>query len=231
MTETLTEKGRTKHKLTHELAETKNQHLERTQEGPTKLPGQLGQASDDDTAARGLHAPKNTRGCNGAWWRMGALMAARLVGVWSRFQGDPNPGLMRRQLDGTSQCCLLKQAKQEIKASMFHAFDPPPSRVFALRVLELKEQGVSEEQAMAIADMEYVTEKKAKKKAYTRLKEIARLQGKRLPQNPYPSAIKEIQAEERKYVRDRFFNPKILEIVEKQKAEAAAERLSRGGDW
>ncbi|RDX89362.1 hypothetical protein CR513_28920 [Mucuna pruriens] len=112
----------------------------------------------------------------------------------------------------------------------FRAFDPPPSRVFALRVLELKEQGVSEEQAMAIADMEYLTEKKAKKKAYIRLKEIARLQGKRLPPNPYPSAIKEIQAEERKYVRDRFFNPKILEIVKQQKAESM-ERFSGGGDW
>ncbi|KAK7316192.1 hypothetical protein VNO77_35012 [Canavalia gladiata] len=111
----------------------------------------------------------------------------------------------------------------------FCAFDPPPSRVFALRVLELKEQGVSEEQAMATADMEYLTEKRAKKKAYTRLKEIARLQGKRLPPNPYPSPIKEIQAEERKYVRDRFYNPKILEIVKQQKAEAS-ERFG-GGDW
>jgi len=26
---------------------------------------------------------------------------------------------MRRQLDGTLQCCLLKQAKQEIEASMY----------------------------------------------------------------------------------------------------------------
>ncbi|TKY46525.1 hypothetical protein E2542_SST28568 [Spatholobus suberectus] len=48
--------------------------------------------------------------------------------------------------------------------------------------------------------MEYLTEKRAKKKAYTHLKEIACLQGKRLPPNPYPSPVKEIQAEERKYV-------------------------------
>ncbi|XP_061366341.1 uncharacterized protein LOC133309573 [Gastrolobium bilobum] len=109
------------------------------------------------------------------------------------------------------------------------AFDPPPSRIYGLRVLELKEQGVSEEQAMAVADMEYVAEKKAKKKAYARLKQIARLQGKRLPPNPYPSPIKEIQAEERKYVRDRFFNPKILELVKQRKAESM-ERF-RGGDW
>jgi len=80
--------------------------------------------------------------------------------------------------------------------------------------------------------MEYLTEKKAKKKAYSRLKEIARIQGKRPPPNPYPSAIKEIQAEERKYVRDRFFNPKMLEIVKQQKAEAMERFNARaGGDW
>ena len=74
--------------------------------------------------------------------------------------------------------------------------------------------------------MEYLAEKKEKKKAYARLKQIARLQGKRLPPNPYPSPIKEIQAEERKYVRDRFFNPKIREIAERQKAES----MQRFGD-
>lgn len=117
-------------------------------------------------------------------------------------------------------------------AIKFNAIDPPPSRIFGLRVLELKEHGVSEERAMAIADMEYLSEKKAKKKAYIRLKEIARLQGKRLPPNPYPCVIKEIQAEERKYVRDRFFNPKILEIVKQQKAEAMERFSGRGGgDW
>ncbi|CAL9752940.1 unnamed protein product [Musa acuminata subsp. burmannicoides] len=102
-------------------------------------------------------------------------------------------------------------------------FDPPPARVFALRVLVLKGQGVSEEEAMAVADMEYRAEKKAKKKAYSELKQVARLQGKKPPPNPYPSAIKEIQAEEKKFVRDRFFNPKILEIVQKMKAEKVAE--------
>jgi len=48
--------------------------------------------------------------------------------------------------------------------------------------------------------MEYRTQKKAKKKAYKELKEIARSEGKKPPPNPYPSAIKEIQAEEKKYV-------------------------------
>ncbi|KAM3265526.1 hypothetical protein P3L10_002520 [Capsicum annuum] len=111
-------------------------------------------------------------------------------------------------------------------------FDPPPARVFGWRVLELKEQGVREEEAMAVADMEYRAEKKGKKKAYSRLKKIARLQGRKPPPNPYPSAIKEIQAEERLFVRDRFYNRDILKIVEKLKEERQAElqdRRSGGG--
>ncbi|CAK9313884.1 unnamed protein product [Citrullus colocynthis] len=35
----------------------------------------------------------------------------------------------------------------------FCSFDPPPAQIFGLRVLELKEQGVSEEQAMAVANV------------------------------------------------------------------------------
>lgn len=35
----------------------------------------------------------------------------------------------------------------------FHSFDPPPGRVFGQRVLELKEQGVSEEEAITVADV------------------------------------------------------------------------------
>lgn len=75
--------------------------------------------------------------------------------------------------------------------------------------------------------MEYRSEKKAKRKAYARLKQIARIQGKKPPPNPYPSAVKEIQAEERKYVLDRFFNPKIKEIVQQLKDERS-ERLAGG---
>ncbi|KAL0341684.1 UNVERIFIED_CONTAM: hypothetical protein Scaly_1831000 [Sesamum calycinum] len=110
-------------------------------------------------------------------------------------------------------------------------FDPPAARVFAWRVLELKEQGVSEEEAMAVADMEYRAERKAKKKAYARLKQIARLQGKRPPPNPYPSAIKEIQAEERKFVHDRFNNPQTLQIVNKLRQDRAAEMMDRRGGF
>ncbi|KAL9325160.1 hypothetical protein ACSQ67_005805 [Phaseolus vulgaris] len=121
---------------------------------------------------------------------------------------------------------------EDVYVKKFYKKYPESKSDDAIKVLELKEHGVSEERAMAIADMEYLSEKKAKKKAYIRLKEIARLQGKRLPPNPYPCVIKEIQAEERKYVRDRFFNPKILEIVKQQKAEAMERFSGRGGgDW
>ncbi|XP_030461985.1 uncharacterized protein LOC115682002 [Syzygium oleosum] len=108
-------------------------------------------------------------------------------------------------------------------------FDPPPARVFGHRVLELKENGVSEEAAMGMADMEYRLEKKAKKAAYARLKQIAKLQGKRPPPNPFKSAIQEIQAEERKYVHDRFHNPEIRKIIQKMKEEKAAEAQYRMG--
>ncbi|CAL9779562.1 unnamed protein product, partial [Musa acuminata subsp. burmannicoides] len=90
----------------------------------------------------------------------------------------------------------IKRFFKKYPDSLYHdaikisGFDPPPARVFAWRVLELKEQGVGEEEAMAVADMEYRAEKKAKKKAYSELKQIARLQGKKPPPNPYPSAIK-----------------------------------------
>ncbi|XXG45269.1 hypothetical protein AAC387_Pa02g0395 [Persea americana] len=114
-------------------------------------------------------------------------------------------------------------------AIRFSGYDPPPARVFGWRVLELKEQGVSEEEAIAVADMEYRAEKKVKKNAFVRLKQIARLQGKKPPPNPYPSPIKEIQAEERKYVHERFTNPKILEIVKKMKEEKAVEMQERWG--
>ncbi|CAD6269965.1 unnamed protein product [Miscanthus lutarioriparius] len=116
------------------------------------------------------------------------------------------------------------------KVKRISGFDPPPARVFAWRVLELKEQGVREDDAMAVADMEYRTQKKAKKKAYKELKEIARSEGKKPPPNPYPSAIKEIQAEEKKYVMDRLFNPKVIEIANKMKEERDKLRQDRAAD-
>ncbi|KAJ0965909.1 hypothetical protein J5N97_027047 [Dioscorea zingiberensis] len=88
------------------------------------------------------------------------------------------------------------------------SFDPPPARVFAWRVLELREHGVSEEEAMALADMEYQAEKKAKKKAYTELKQISRLQGKRPPPNPHPKVPSKRSKPRRKICSvDRFLQP------------------------
>lgn len=72
-------------------------------------------------------------------------------------------------------------------------------------------------------------EKKQKKEAYRRLKQISRLQGKRPPPDPYSSAIKEIQAEEKKFVRERFTNPKILDIVKRMKEEKLAQMQERRG--
>ncbi|KAH9709635.1 Arabinanase/levansucrase/invertase [Citrus sinensis] len=112
-------------------------------------------------------------------------------------------------------------------AQRINGFEPVPARLFAQRVLEFKEQGVNEEEAMQVADMEYRAEKKMKKNAYSRLKEIAHLLGKSPPPNPYPSAIKKIQAKERKYVRDRFYNPSIVKMVQVMKEERAAEAQDR----
>ncbi|KAH9606805.1 hypothetical protein KSS87_001115 [Heliosperma pusillum] len=109
-------------------------------------------------------------------------------------------------------------------------FNPVPARIFASRVLELKEQGVREEEAMAVADMEYRAERKAKKQAYTRFKQISRVLDTKVPNcNPYPSAVKEIQAEERPYVRERFFDPQILDMVRKIKEEKYTEMHERFG--
>ncbi|WJX43933.1 hypothetical protein P8452_30973 [Trifolium repens] len=150
---------------------------------------------------------------------------AKAEPVWLKAMEQAPPATFP-QPQGKIQTITLPE---DVYVKRFSAIEPPPSRLFALRVLDLKEQGVGEEEAMDVADMEYQAEKKAKKKAYARLKQIARLQGKRLPPNPYPCPIKEIQAEERKYVRDRFFDPKILEIV-KQNKEEKRQRFG-GGNW
>ncbi|KAM0948957.1 hypothetical protein DsansV1_C06g0065181 [Dioscorea sansibarensis] len=167
---------------------------------------------------------------------------ARPTPAWLKAMEEAPPVTFPRTDGKVKQIVLPEDAyvKKFFKKnpdSLYHdaikisSFDPPPARVFAWRVLELKEQGVSEDEAMAIADMEYQAEKKAKKKAYKELKQIARLQGKKPPPSPYPSAIKEIQAEEKKYVRDRFFNKDILEIVQKMKEEKAARmRDQQRGD-
>ncbi|KXG27486.1 hypothetical protein SORBI_3006G275700 [Sorghum bicolor] len=110
----------------------------------------------------------------------------------------------------------------DISVVLLHAvfwFTETSSAFFAWRVLELKEQGVNEDVVMAVADMEYRMQKKAKKKTCKELKEIAYSEGKKPPPNPYPSAIKEIQGEEKKYVMDCLFNLKVIEIANKMKEE------------
>jgi hypothetical protein len=51
--------------------------------------------------------------------------------------------------------CLsfLTQYSIPVQPFRISGFDPPPARVFAWRVLELKEQGVSEDDAMSVADV------------------------------------------------------------------------------
>ncbi|CAN1778208.1 hypothetical protein LINPERHAP1_LOCUS14320 [Linum perenne] len=106
------------------------------------------------------------------------------------------------------------------------SIDPPPARVFASRVLELKEQGVRNEQAIAAADMEYRTERKARMEAYARLKEIAKVLGKKPPLRPYPKVKRETQAEERWQGR----KPRIFEIVRRLKDEMTADSRERFRD-
>lgn len=67
--------------------------------------------------------------------------------------------------------------------------------------------------------MEYQRDRRAKKNAYKELKMISKILGKKPPPNPFPSAVKEIQAEEARFLRDRFTNPKILGLINKMKEE------------
>ncbi|CAI0393787.1 unnamed protein product [Linum tenue] len=119
------------------------------------------------------------------------------------------------------------QALQPEDPVKMSTIDPPPARVFAQRVLELKEQGVDGKAAISAADEEYKAERKAKRAAYARLKEIARLQGKEPPARPYPKSKRETLAEERWHSR----KPRIFEIVRRLKDEMTAdtnERFNRG---
>ncbi|CAH1414218.1 unnamed protein product [Lactuca virosa] len=164
---------------------------------------------------------------------------AKVKPVWLKAMEKSPPAVFPRAEKKVERICL----PEDVYVNKFYKkhpeslhedpikirdFDPTPSRIFGCRVLELKEEGVTEEDAIDVADTEYKLQKKAKKKAYKRLKEIARIRGTKLPPNPYPSAVKEIQAEEKKYVHDRFFNPRILEIVDKLKEQQAADMLDRG---
>ncbi|CAH2033863.1 unnamed protein product [Thlaspi arvense] len=78
------------------------------------------------------------------------------------------------------------------------AFIPDPARVYGSRVLELTQHGISEDDALSVASMEYVADRKEKKKAYKRLKELAVLQDKDAPPKPYLSAKKDLQTQVKK---------------------------------
>lgn len=61
--------------------------------------------------------------------------------------------------------------------------------------------------------MEYLAEKKAKKKAYSQLKKINERQGKQPPPNPFPKGKKQMVDEEKKYVEARYGKPRIRDIL------------------
>ncbi|KAF6171813.1 hypothetical protein GIB67_007334 [Kingdonia uniflora] len=102
---------------------------------------------------------------------------------------------------------------------------PPSARVFGWRVLELKEFGVGEDEAISVAFLEYRAEKKEKKAAYRRLKEIARIEGTRPPPNPFPPSPRKLEG--RKYANQRPIMPKVKEIMQKMKDERTAEMQDR----
>lgn len=67
--------------------------------------------------------------------------------------------------------------------------------------------------------MEYLSERKEKKKAYKRLKELAKMQDKVPPPKPYPSAKKRLQTQEKKSARDRFQTPSVRRLVNQLRQE------------
>ncbi|KAL0695364.1 hypothetical protein Bca4012_062544 [Brassica carinata] len=93
------------------------------------------------------------------------------------------------------------------------AFIPDPARVYGCRVLELTKNGISEDDAMS---MEYLAERKEKKKAYKRLKELAVLQDKVPPPKPYLSTKKEMQIQEKKAPTDP---PSVRRLVNQLKQQ------------
>ncbi|CAN6887780.1 unnamed protein product [Brassica oleracea var. botrytis] len=84
------------------------------------------------------------------------------------------------------------EAKLVDPINTVHAFIPDPARVYGCRVLELTKNGISEDDAMSVANMEYLAERKEMKKAYKRLKELAVLQDKTPPPKPYLSSKTEM---------------------------------------
>lgn len=70
-----------------------------------------------------------------------------------------------------------------------------------------------------VFQMEYLSERKEIKKAYKRLKELAKMQDKDPPPKPYPSAKKGLITQEKKSARDRFETPSVRRLVNQLKNE------------
>ncbi|KAL0814422.1 hypothetical protein Bca101_070865 [Brassica carinata] len=91
-----------------------------------------------------------------------------------------------------------------------------PARVYGCRVLELTKNGISEDDAISVANMEYLAERKEMKKAYKRLKELAVLQDKTPPPKPYLSSKTEMQIQEKKPPTDP---PSVRRLVNQLKQQ------------
>ncbi|CAN8291590.1 unnamed protein product [Cochlearia groenlandica] len=109
------------------------------------------------------------------------------------------------------------------------AFIPDPARVYGCRVLELTKHSISEDDAMSVANMEYLAERKEKKKAYKRLKELALMQDKAPPPKPYLSAKTEMQTQEKKSPTDRFQTPSVRRLVNQLKQQKDVLLLDKAG--
>ncbi|KAF3607042.1 hypothetical protein DY000_02046716 [Brassica cretica] len=125
-------------------------------------------------------------------WMKGDLLSKsrRLVGglamrepVWLKAMEASPPPVFPRSNGNLKKIVLPEDS---------YAFIPDPARVYGCRVLELTKNGISEDDAMSVANMEYLAERKEMKKAYKRLKELAVLQDKTPPPKPYLSSKTEM---------------------------------------
>ncbi|CAL9216227.1 unnamed protein product [Arabidopsis halleri] len=172
-------------------------------------------------------------------WMKGDLLSKtrRLVGglatrepVWLKAMEASPPPVFPRS-NGKIQRIVLPEDPYVRKFANKHpgtkiddpakisAFVPDQARVYGCRVLELKEHGISEDDAMSVANMEYLSERKEMKKAYKRLKELAKMQDKDPPPKPYPSAKKGLITQSKKSAKDRFQTPSVRRLVNQLKTE------------
>ncbi|VVA92378.1 unnamed protein product [Arabis nemorensis] len=172
-------------------------------------------------------------------WMKGDLLSKsrRLVGglamrepVWLKAMEASPPPVFPRS-NGKIKKIVLPEDSYVRKFALKHpeskidnpnkisAFLPDPARVYGSRILQLTEHGISEDEAMSVANMEYMSERKEKKKAYKRLKELAKMQDKLPPPKPYPSAKKGIQTQVTKSARDRFQTPSVRRLVNQLRQE------------